>query len=100
MELVIEELYTNTLKYGFTASMAAEQSIRIDAYATSSGVELVYEDAGREFDPTAPMGMSVEERVSRRVVGGIGIALIGTLPSKVIYERKGGVNRITMRFDR
>lgn len=74
--------------------------VRSDALATPSGVELVYEDAAREFDPTAPMDESVDERVSRRMVGGLGIALIGTLPSNLSYERINAINRTTLRFDR
>lgn len=102
IELVIEELFTNTLDYGYPAcsTAGAEQTIRLAARASATGVEIVYEDAAPPFDPTAPGNTPIEERISRHEVGGLGRVLINSLPTAAKYERRNGLNRIILRFDR
>lgn len=102
IELVIEELFTNTVDYGYPASSLpeSERMVRLAARALPSGLELVYEDCAPAFDPTVLSAGDVQQRVSEREIGGLGRLLIMSLPGTACYERRDDRNRIILRFDR
>lgn len=102
MELVIEELFTNTVHYGHPSIARPEtgQSIRVAAVTTSAGLEIIYEDTAPPFDPTTAPDVSPEERALAHEVGGLGRVLVSALPNAVRYVREGERNKTIMRFDR
>ena len=104
VELVIEELFTNTVNYGYSAGAqpdsGAEAAVWLVASETATGVEITYEDAAPPFDPTGVESGLAEKRVTRGEIGGLGRVLVTTLPASVKYTRERGRNRIVLQFDR
>lgn len=101
VELVIEELFTNTVDHGYANSRGGvDPGVRISVLTAATGLEVVYEDAAPPFDPTAQAGDSAAQRVARGAIGGLGSVLIRSLPSKVTYGRQGELNRTVLCFDR
>jgi serine/threonine-protein kinase RsbW len=93
LQIVIEELFTNTIKYGYGGECERPVQLRLRC---SPRVELVYQDAAPPFDPTTwrdPAPSPVPERVGLQ-----GIPLILGLAESVRYERLPGGNRLTLRF--
>ena len=85
VDLVVEELFTNMVKYGAAADPGSE--VRIEIEAVEGGVEVVLADSGVEpFDvtkaPDADTGAPIEERRP----GGLGLHLIRRLVDSWDYE--------------
>jgi serine/threonine-protein kinase RsbW len=91
--VVVEELFTNTIKYGYGGE--CELSVRILGHAKGL-LTLVFEDDAPPFDLTAwtPPPQSPGERP----VGQAGISMVIGLCATVSYARIGESNRVTLRI--
>lgn len=104
VELVIEELFTNTVNYGYSTEAQScsesEAEVWLAASETAQGLEVIYEDAASPFDPTGVDSGLAEMRVARGEIGGLGRVLVNTLPASVKYIRESGRNRLVLQFER
>ncbi len=108
LELVIEELFTNTATHAVRRKGEATGAsipdtklyVWIAANPTDMGLDVQYEDDGPAFDPTAIEADAAGEAVANARVGGIGRVLICSLPASVSYSRENGRNRVALRFAR
>lgn len=121
LTLCLDELFTNTIKYGYCAtadSFANHQSVTTGdsgaGEATTAGcawaveiylerhedrVTVCYHDWGRPFDPfgDAPLLPEVAELPLESLpTGGFGIHLLRKLCSEVGYVRKGDTNIVSL----
>jgi serine/threonine-protein kinase RsbW len=94
--LVLEELFANTVEHGYGAAAApAERPVWLTIAAAMGRVEVVYEDAGPEYDPfTRAAPPDYTGPVDSWQIGGLGVALVIRLGRNVRYERLEGRNRI------
>lgn len=84
LEVLFEELVSNTVRHGF--AKGSGQSIHVLIERGPDAVTLVFEDDGLPFDPTQaeiPEGFTSAETAR---VGGLGIPLIVKLSSALRYE--------------
>lgn len=94
LTLVLEELLTNVISYGYDDDDTHEIHISLkigDGLLTS-----VFDDDGRPFDPYEAQKPIMDGPLEDRSVGGLGIHLILTIMDTVDYERVDGRNRTTM----
>jgi anti-sigma regulatory factor (Ser/Thr protein kinase) len=113
--LMLEELYTNTLKYGQGERKAADLASSLASGERQPGVrvvlqplphgevELRYEDDGVRHDPFAPDEAShadaaIHGEVEDRPVGRLGILLLRRLSRQVAYEYRHGRNVVRLRL--
>jgi serine/threonine-protein kinase RsbW len=85
LEVIFEELVSNTIRHGFTKH--SDQSIHVSIDAKTKAIELTFEDDGAPFNPlkmAAPEGLSSIENVR---IGGLGIPLVVRLSTDLRYER-------------
>src|ERR1700743_1726346 len=88
LEVLFEELVTNTIRHGFKPHSAQTIHVRVERKA--GAVELVFEDDGEPFNPLdAAMPEAFTDIESARI-GGLGIPLIVKLSSALRYERLTG----------
>ncbi len=92
-ELAMEELVTNTLKYGYDDE--AEHEIEVVARLDGETLTLVVADDGHEFDPLAETEPDVNASAEDREIGGLGIFLLKNSLTELRYERVGGRNVVT-----
>lgn len=88
INLALEELITNTIKYGY--SDYDRHEIHVSAEIGDERVVCVIEDNAREFNPLdqkSPELASVESRV-----GGLGIHIIRQMLDSMTYRREGRRN--------
>jgi len=96
LQIAVEELFTNTIKYGYGGECDRPVRLRLRC---SPRIELVYEDAAPPFDPTTwrettPPGAAPPlDGVGRK-----GIALVLGLAKSVRYQKLREGNRLTLRF--
>ncbi len=97
VRIVVEELFSNTIKYGYGEE--CDRPIRIHAHA-GPPFSLTEEDEAAPFDPTRwrPPG-EAEVAADDRPIGQAGIALILGLSSTVHYTQKPPGNRLEMAFE-
>lgn len=96
--LAVEEMVTNMIQYGYDDDR--EHIIHIEITYTNEHMILVFEDDGHEFDPTLHPSPDIERIVESRRPGGLGIALVRRMCSKMTYERVGNINRLTLLIRR
>lgn len=98
VNLVLEELFTNTVKHGYRGECDAP--IWIGLRATQGGVQATYEDCGPPFNPYAslPTEFSPETTLRSRKLGGLGVLLTRKLAQSRDYAYLYGRNRIRLEF--
>jgi len=89
LNLVLEELFINSVRHGGCEGM--EKSVRIRMEADGREVRVEFRDRGIAFDPTTAPAPDLSR------IGGLGIHLVRQLMHDFRYERAGEWNRMTMR---
>jgi len=96
VDFVIEELFTNMVKYA-TGSDAA---VRVTLTKVAGGVEVSLTDFGVErFDPTQGPEVDINAPIEQRRPGGLGLHLIRKMVDSIHYdyEQESRQGRITFR---
>lgn len=103
IEMVIEEIATNTIKYGFgnyRFIAPAKGNIVFTAIASPTRAELIIEDDGPPFDPTRTPDPIVHHELEDMPVGGLGIHLVRALTNGFEYRRVDHRNQVRVWVDR
>jgi serine/threonine-protein kinase RsbW len=95
LQIVVEELFSNTIKYGYGGECERPVRLRL---RTSPRIELVYEDAAPAFDPTAWQEAPPSADPPRGRVGRKGIPLVLGMTESARYQRLPEGNRLTLHF--
>ena len=96
--LAIEEIGSNTIKYGYDDDR--EHEIAVHVAAQDDRVEIVFEDDGHAFDPTGHPKPDLERIVESRNIGGLGIELVRRICENMSYQRVGDRNRLVLHVRR
>ena len=94
LNLVLEELVTNIIFYGYEDK--DEHEININLSYKNNTIKVQIEDDGRQFDPLQVPEPDIEKTVEDRKIGGLGIHFVRTIMDDVNYLRLGNKNRLTM----
>jgi anti-sigma regulatory factor (Ser/Thr protein kinase) len=98
VELALEEMLTNIIRYGFPE--AGTHSIDIRLELEGHAVRLTFKDDGRAFDPTERDASAAGGGIEVATVGGRGILMIRKLARSMRYERQDGRNVLELVIDR
>jgi anti-sigma regulatory factor (Ser/Thr protein kinase) len=98
VELTLEELLTNALKYG--SPNGSGHNIRVGIELDPILVQITVEDNGIPFDPTRQPPPEVPIDAKHAKVGGLGLEMIRKMTQTMHYERDGSENRIVVSIDR
>ena len=94
LNLVLEELFVNTVRHGGCEGMDNAARVRLQS---GDGVEVEYSDHGLPFDPTQAAEPDIHALLDERQPGGLGIHLVRKIMQDVRYSRVDDWNRIVMR---
>jgi anti-sigma regulatory factor (Ser/Thr protein kinase) len=89
--LVIEELFTNTIKYAYSSSVVGV--VRIELAPQGGLIELTYADQGKPFDPSVAF-KHWERNLEQGSVDGLGLRLIRSFGGSLRYRRVDNWNKI------
>ena len=96
VRIVVEELFTNTIKYGYGEECVRPVRLHFSADPVPT---LIYEDEAPPFDPMAWLASEPAELpADQRPEGQAGIAMIAGLSSSVTYHPRPGGNRVMLTF--
>lgn len=96
VQLVVEELFSNTVKYGRREAVPASVTITVD-FGGTHPMTVHYEDDAPKHDAFGQTEAEddLKATVTSRRVGGLGIVLVRELGEDVSYSWSGGKNRVT-----
>ena len=97
LNLVLDELVTNSVSYGLIE--VEEPALRLRLRRDGEMVVAEVEDNGAAFDPfhDAPKP-DIEKGLDERPIGGLGVFLVMQLTERAHYERDGDINRIILQM--
>jgi len=94
VNLAVEEMATNILKYGYDDDASHVIGLRLKLQPAAIAVSL--EDDGHEFDPRTAPDPDLTGGPGDRQPGGLGISLVRRLAQRMDYERRNGKNHLTI----
>ena len=97
INLVLEELFTNIVSYGFSDS--SEHQIQFNITHENGKLTIQIEDDGIPFNPVDALDPDCECILEERKIGGLGIHIIKKLMDDVLYQRCGERNVLILRKD-
>ena len=97
IRLVLDELLTNTISYGYADD--GEHGIHVGMAEEGGRLRFLLEDDARPFDPLTARIPDVNAPADERPIGGLGIHLVRTIMDRVAYERVAGLNRLVLEKD-
>ena len=99
LNLVLDELITNSINYGLQDVAEPHLELRLAGAEGRDVLEAVLEDNGSAFDPfsEAPVPDTTLE-LDERPIGGLGVMFVKQFTESAGYERTNGLNRITLRI--
>jgi anti-sigma regulatory factor (Ser/Thr protein kinase) len=95
INLCLDELFTNTVLYGFKDNR--EHRIKFTMQVDDNILTASIEDDGVPFNPLEKREVELPEDVGSAKIGGLGIHITRKLMDKISYERKGRKNKLTIK---
>ncbi len=89
LQLLVEELFTNTVSHGHGGD--SDSPVMIGLAVQADALLLHYRDRAPRFDPTAPLPAE-----PLRQIGGAGLRLLASLARTMRYRRAGGANLLDL----
>jgi anti-sigma regulatory factor (Ser/Thr protein kinase) len=97
-QLAVEEMGTNIIKYGYNDQLDHGITLRVECLAECFRLRIV--DDGRPFDVRQVPEPDPEQGLDERHPGGWGISLVRRLARRIDYERRDGLNALTIEIPR
>jgi serine phosphatase RsbU (regulator of sigma subunit)/anti-sigma regulatory factor (Ser/Thr protein kinase) len=94
LEVILEELVTNILKYGSLEKGA--EACRIDLVIEKKTLRITICDQAIPFDPLAHETVDTGKPIEERPIGGLGIHFVKNLTATQHYEYRDGRNILTL----
>jgi serine/threonine-protein kinase RsbW len=95
LEMAVDEACSNVIEHAYNSDSTKEVSIR--ALVDDSALKIVVIDTGKGFDPAAVEQKKLEDLISARRTGGLGMRLIKSFMDEVHYVMvPGQKNELTM----
>lgn len=97
-QLLIEELFSNSVLHGYANSDSEEAHIWLQLAGNGADVTLTYQDAAPAYNPLLINHDDIAEYVLARQVGGVGRLLISELVCQASYQRQADRNVLSFGF--
>ncbi|MCP4550846.1 MAG: ATP-binding protein [Bacteroidetes bacterium] len=98
INLVIEELVTNTISYGYVDIADGKHEIEIRFSLDNTSLTIILIDNAREFNPLQMSDpQDLDKPIKERERGGLGIFLVKKFVDDLEYKRENGRNIIILK---
>jgi anti-anti-sigma factor len=95
VDFVIEELFTNMVKY----AIGSDAAVRVSLTKVAGGVEVSLTDFGVErFDPTQAPEVDINAPIEQRRPGGLGLHLIRKMVDSIHYDYEAANRQGSITF--
>lgn len=97
--LIVEELFTNTVRHGHGGDCDAPVDVTLEAEMTQ--IALSYRDSAPPYDPLAAAARAdLTSPLETRAVGGLGMLLTVAMSLQAAYSYADGCNRVDLTLRR
>lgn len=96
LQLIVEELVTNIVKYGVRNE--PDSYVEVEIREENGEVTLTISDNTAAFDPLATADPDVTRSAEERDIGGLGLFLVRKKVSSICYEYSNGLNVVRAAF--
>jgi len=90
IQLIIEELVTNIIKYG--GKKGTDKSVEIEIHTEKEKIILTISDNTDAFNPLLVEDPDVTLSAEERNIGGLGLFLVRKKVESLVYENSNGLN--------
>lgn len=98
LNLVLEELVTNIVSYGYPEGRnSGAREIRVHLRHDPEAVAVEVIDDARAFDPLSAPEPDLAASIEERPIGGLGVHFLRTLMRDLHYHRRDGRNHLRFR---
>ena len=97
-QLAAEEIGTNIIKYGYEDELEHNITVRVECLADCFRLQILHD--GRPFDARQVPEPDLKQSLEDRQPGGLGISLVRRLARRMEYERREGINTLTIEVSR
>jgi serine/threonine-protein kinase RsbW len=94
LNLVIEELVTNIIFYGYDDKN--EHEIHIHLSYKNKIIQMQIEDDGKEFNPLLVLEPEMDKTIENSKIGGLGIHFVRKIMDDISYQRSNNKNKLTL----
>ena len=94
LHVVLDELLSNTIAYGFAGREGGE--VTVEAVLRTDRVCITLTDDGKPFDPLGMAAPDTALPVEQRRIGGLGIHLVRRMMDEVSYQRQADRNVVVL----
>lgn len=96
LRLVIEEIATNIIKYGY--SDLPRGTIQVACQCDTKTLSITIRDCGRPYDPRDHPEPDLEAGADQRTIGGLGLHFVRALADDLVYRHDpaSGWNELTV----
>ena len=95
INVVLDELISNIIKYGYNDGAVHE--IHVTLSADAAEVRISIEDDGKAFDPSASPAPDLSLPLEQRPVGGLGLHFVRKLMDTIEYKREKNRNYMFLK---
>ncbi|MDD3118633.1 MAG: ATP-binding protein [Victivallales bacterium] len=95
IELALEEMVTNVIKYGYDVPDDAN-SVTVTVSLLPDRIVLAIADTGHEFNPLLAAPPDTAGGLDERPIGGVGIHLTRKMTDAMTYSRHNGRNLLSI----
>ena len=102
IQLCFEEAVSNVIRHGFPDGpdeAEVNKDVHLSVERRDDTVIITTADFAPAFDPLGVVPGPRPATIEEAVVGGNGIQLMRRFAQHLAYERRDGMNRLTLRFD-
>jgi serine/threonine-protein kinase RsbW len=99
IQLCFEEAVSNIIRHGFADRPGKARDIQLSVERRGDAVIITAADFAPAFDPLGVVPRPRPATIEEAVVGGHGIQLMRRFAQHLSYERRDGMNRLTLCFD-
>ena len=97
IRLVLEEVGTNIMKYGYDEESEREKEVHITVTSERRSLTMEIVDDGKPFDPLSDAPPpDLDSELEDRPIGGLGVYLVRKLVDEANYRREDGKNKLTL----
>jgi serine/threonine-protein kinase RsbW len=94
LNLVLDELFTNIISYGYETS--SEEQVAVTLTNCGDIIEIIICDSGKPFDPTSAKKPKTDCSLAETPNGGLGIFLVHQYIDTIHYQRTEDKNILTL----
>lgn len=95
LNLVLDELLTNTINYGCAGT--SDCRIAVKMRREGGEIAVLVEDDAAPFNPLDAPPPDLDKSLEDRPIGGLGVHLVRSTMDDLAYRREAGRNRLAMR---